>query len=157
MQPTRPPDDTHGPGNGPFWRAALIVVALVPVLGVGALFAIGALYHDCGEVQAGPSFQVLFASSRFQKAAQLAGGTFPDDAGDVQRLLAPDPEGALDPWDRSFRYERVGDDGKRARVYTLGRDGVPGGVGCSEDIVWWIDLEEQHLTRDARVWPAEWR
>lgn len=157
MQPTPPPDEPHRSGNGPFWRGALLAVALVPLLGVGALFAIGALYHDCGEVRAWPSVHVLLTSGRFQEAAQLAGGSFPDGAGEVQRLLAPDPEDALDPWDRPYRYERVGDDGQRARVYTLGRNGVPGGVGCSEDIVWWVDLEDEYWTRDVRELPKAWR
>jgi hypothetical protein len=128
-------NETHdGSGNSRFWRWMLIAVPVVPALGVGALFAIGALYHDCGEVQAWPRTHVSLAAYRLKKAAQLAGGRFPEEAGQVQRVL--------DPWDRPFRYERVGEDGRHARVFTLGKDGIPGGLGCSEDIVSWVELDE---------------
>ena len=71
------PRDAREAGNGPFWRAALVSVAAVPLLGVGALFLSAALYRDCVEVRAGLDFQVFLTAKRCQDAAKLAGGTFP--------------------------------------------------------------------------------
>ena len=146
------------PADGPSWRAALVSVAFVPLLGVGALFLTAALFHDCGEVRAGLDLQVFLTARRFQDAARSAGGTFPrEDAVECRDLLAPGGEDWLDPWRRPLRYERMGEEGRRARVVSLGKDGEPGGEDCDEDIVWWVDLEDTCHGRDARVPPARWR
>jgi hypothetical protein len=48
----------------------------------------------------------------------------------------------------------MGEEGRRARVVSLDKDGEPGGEDCDEDIVWWVDLEDTYHGRDARVPPA---
>lgn len=152
------PADAKASGNGPLWRTLLIAVAAVPLLGLCALFLVATIFHDCGEIRAWPHWQVFLAARRFQEAAQLAGGTFPDEgAVECTTLLSPEADDSLDPWGRPFRYERIGDDGRRARVFTLGQDDAPGGEDCDEDLVCWVDLEDTHCGSDVRVPPAAWR
>ena len=42
----------------------------------------------------------------------------------------------LDPWERPYYYQSPGENGKYD-LYTLGRDGVPGGEGVDADIGNW--------------------
>lgn len=147
-----PPDAAQdGPGNSRFWRWTLIAVPVVPALGVGTLLAMGALYHDCGEVQADVTIGLMHVSGSIREIVADTRGEFLTDA-EVEAKL-----GVLDPWERPFRYELLGERGERARVYSLGEDGVPGGVDCDEDQVHWLDLEGGHWTRDLRVIPDAWR
>lgn len=114
------------------------------------------LHHDHGEVQGRPRFQLWCAATRFQEAARLAGGTFPANRVEVQRLLAPTPGDVLDPWGHPFRHERLGAEGKRARVFSLGKDFRPSGASCDEDIVYWIDASIARQTWDVRQPPEGW-
>jgi hypothetical protein len=131
-------------------------IALPPLGCLATLIGALVMHHDHGEVTSWPNFQLWCAARRFQDAALLANGRFPDDPGEVQRLLAPRPTLALDPWGRAFRYERL-DDGERARVYTLGEDDRAGGEGCDADIVWWFDAVDARSTSDVREPPDAWR
>jgi hypothetical protein len=126
--------------------------------GVGLLAgALLVLLHDHYEVQGLPLFQLSMAATRLQEAAQLAGGVFPESGDEALRELAPSPADRLDPWGAPFRYERLGD-GRRARVFTLGEDGEPGGVeDCDADIVVWFDATDAHTTWDVREPPEAWR
>jgi hypothetical protein len=126
--------------------------------GVGLLAgALLVLLHDHDEVQGLPLFQLSRAATRLQEAAQFAGGVFPESGYEALRELAPIPADRLDPWGAPFRYERLGD-GRRARIFTLGEDGKPGGgEDCDADIVVWFDATDAHTTWDARVAPEAWR
>jgi hypothetical protein len=127
-----------------------VVVSAAVVVGV-ILMSL----HDHAEVQGLPNFQLWCAAGRFQDAAKLSGGTFPESGDEARRLLAPSPAHELDPWGEPFRYERLGD-GRRARVFTLGEDDEPGGGWCDADIVVWFDAQEAHTTWDVRMQPAAW-
>ena len=43
----------------------------------------------------------------------------------------------LDPWGRPYFYKHPGDHGDMPDIYSLGKDGQPGGEGESADIVSW--------------------
>lgn len=67
-------------------------------------------------------------------------GTYPEQ---LEALLTSDPEGRpyfnrhcipKDIWGRDYRYDPKGAGHDRARVYTYGRDGKPGGEGDDEDL-----------------------
>jgi hypothetical protein len=139
------------------WRGVLVAVIAIPLIAFGAFIGGTALFHDCGEVQSWPNFQIFLAASDLRESAVAAGGSFPEDGEEVQRRLASIGERGLDPWGRAYGYERLGDDGKRARVFTLGADDAPGGEDCDEDIVWWADLEDEYWTQDVREPPRAWR
>jgi general secretion pathway protein G len=60
--------------------------------------------------------------------------------------VTPDENGAraldrdrvpLDPWKAEYGYDPPDDGEPRPRVYSLGRDGAPGGSGLGADIEAW--------------------
>jgi general secretion pathway protein G len=64
----------------------------------------------------------------------------------IEALIVPGEDGwtyldrrtlPLDPWKRPYRYDPPTETEARGRVYTLGRDGVPGGVGEEADVDSW--------------------
>jgi general secretion pathway protein G len=63
-------------------------------------------------------------------------GRWPADLGSV----VAEPECHLaerqlrDPWKRPYLYDPAPDPGSRPRIYTLGRDGTPGGRGFDADL-----------------------
>jgi general secretion pathway protein G len=70
-------------------------------------------------------------------------GDWPDT---LEVLVVPDEHGwtyldrrtlPLDPWKRPYRYDPPTENEARGRVYTLGRDGVPGGAGDDADVDSW--------------------
>ncbi len=69
------------------------------------------------------------------------GGSYPDS---LTPLVTPDVNGAtylgttelpLDPWGVEYAYEPPGSGSDKARVFSYGQDGAPGGEGSSADIV----------------------
>lgn len=72
------------------------------------------------------------------------GGVWPDDLG---VLVVPDengnrylrePELPVDPWGQPYRYDPPTAAEALPRIYTLGRDGAPGGVGEDRDLDNWM-------------------
>lgn len=69
----------------------------------------------------------------------LANGRYPTD---LEELACPDAEGRsylpgtrdrLDVWGRPYSYVRPLHEASKPRIYTLGRDGEPGGAGEDAD------------------------
>lgn len=69
------------------------------------------------------------------------GGSYPDS---LTPLVTPDVNGAtylgttelpLDPWGVEYAYEPPGSGSDKARVFSYGQDGAPGGEGADADIV----------------------
>lgn len=66
-------------------------------------------------------------------------GVYPDE---LDELALPDESGEssfpdglpVDPWGRAYRYDPPVDPSGTPRVYTLGRDGRPGGEGLDADV-----------------------
>jgi general secretion pathway protein G len=73
--------------------------------------------------------------------AELHGGRYPDS---LEALVRPDANGRTllrderelprDPWGRAYLYDPPRAPGAPARLYSLGRDGRPGGSGLDEDV-----------------------
>jgi general secretion pathway protein G len=68
------------------------------------------------------------------------GGKYPES---LEALVTPDVHGwtylnamhvPKDPWGRTYVYEPPGPGNPRPRIFTLGKDGKPGGEGDSADI-----------------------
>ena len=53
----------------------------------------------------------------------------PDEPPYLDRKVLP-----RDPWGREYRYEPRAADAREPRVYTLGKDGAPGGTGADADV-----------------------
>jgi len=77
--------------------------------------------------------------SALEQFARLNAGRYPDS---LEPLVTPDANGQTfleeqrlprDAWGRVYHYERPGSAGARPRLYTLGRDGTPGGAGEDAD------------------------
>jgi general secretion pathway protein G len=90
--------------------------------------------------QAKAMIGVLKAKAALEAYAADHGGQFP---GSLDSLVQPgvdarwslrDREALLDPWGREYLYEPPGEAHAGPRVYSLGRDGRPGGRGEDEDI-----------------------
>lgn len=85
-------------------------------------------------------FEMWDVQSALSDYALNNGGQYPDD---LAVLCVPDANGAkyledpnalTDPWSRPYRFERPSEEGAEPRVYTLGRDGQPGGEGEDADL-----------------------
>jgi hypothetical protein len=149
-------DPSGGPFTLRFWRDLSIVVSATSLVGLGAIYSAVVLLNDCSEQWCSQRWQIFLQALELRESAQASGGRFPEN-GDVGHSgFAVGAARALDPWGRALRYERLGADGERARLYTLGLDDRPGGCGCDEDIVVWFDLSDEFVTDDARVEPAAW-
>lgn len=68
------------------------------------------------------------------------GGQYPDDVTILGKkdsngeAYVDDADQLIDPWNRPYRFDRPAEEGALPRVYTLGKDGVPGGQGEDADI-----------------------
>jgi len=73
--------------------------------------------------------------------ADSHGGKYPDS---LEALVQPDRHGHTllreagelprDPWDRAYHYKPPTPELPMPDVYSLGRDGLPGGSGADEDV-----------------------
>lgn len=136
---------------GPFWIWALKVVLVLPVAGVVLFGGLIWAMHDHYEFQAWPNFRLFIAASRIREEALATGGRFVADSTEVRKILAEQ-----DAWQHPFRFEVLDEDGRHARVYSLGHDDRPGGDGCDADIVWWIDMHDETSTWDVDEAPKAW-
>ena len=113
-------------------------LALAVTIAAGALLAVHRLLASRTIVRGPP--QALMDIMTIEAAIEA----YRKDHGDWPKTLAalvvPDKNGwtyitlPLDPWKRPYRYDPPTDTEARARVYTLGRDGLPGGTGDDADI-----------------------
>jgi general secretion pathway protein G len=110
------------------------------------LSALGTTMHSMkGPATGGGHRQKAQADIRAISSALTAyvvdnGGKYPDT---LDVLLKPDGHGKTylnttgiprDPWGREYRYDAPSKANPRARVYSYGKDGKPGGVGEDADI-----------------------
>ncbi len=107
--------------------------------------------HVCNDMQAGKAeIDISAISSAIDAYAVEKGGRYPDS---LERLVTPDESNnvflkgythvPLDPWKNPYVYEPPAD-GRGYRVYSLGKDGQPGGWGQNADI------ESADVSRTAR-------
>ena len=101
-------------------------------------FAAGQAGDGLGTVRA--TADVIALHQALVQFAVNNAGQYPDS---LEILVTPDSNGAtylgrtelpVDPWGRAYLYERPTKDRPEPRVYTLGRDGAPGGEGEDEDV-----------------------
>ena len=84
---------------------------------------------------------IIKLQSALDRFATNNGGRYP---GSLTPLVTPDVNGAtylgttelpLDPWGVEYAYEPPGSGSDKARVFSYGQDGAPGGEGADADIV----------------------
>jgi hypothetical protein len=124
--------------------------------GGALLFGFVYLHEDVGQIQSRTLFQLWTAVAPIQEWAKANGGRYPESVEAAAPLLATSQLDAEDPWGRPYRYELVTPDGSQARVYTLGKDGRPGGTRIDEDIVYWMSASGEAMTWDVNDPPTEW-
>ena len=126
----------HGGVDGRIFRGAMStdIAALGQsfremMSGGGAPIALGAKAQ--ADLVAITAALEAYAVSNGQYPESLAVLAVPDESGDAYI-----PGGSLpkDPWGRDYLYEPPGAGRETARVYTLGRDGQPGGTGEDADV-----------------------
>lgn len=78
--------------------------------------------------------------SALEEYSLMNGGRYPDT---LRVLVVPDENGKTflagaripkDPWGNDYLYDPPGPEAPWVRVYTLGRDGSPGGTGADADV-----------------------
>jgi len=90
-------------------------------------------------IQAKAMVGVLEIKTALEQYAADHGGKFPES---LESLVQPGVgarwslrgEALRDPWGREYLYEPPSDSHAEPRVYSLGRDGLPGGKGDDADI-----------------------
>lgn len=138
-------------GYGPLWIWVLKVLLLLPPAGALLLAATVWSMHDHYEIQCWPHMQLYLGADHLREEMLESGGRFRDGTEAVRALAAQE-----DPWGRAFRFELLDDDGRHARVFSLGHDGRPGGEGCDADLVWWIDAHGALSSWDVGAPPEAW-
>ena len=108
-------------------------VAMV-VVGACALFLrrVHVLMSDIGEVQVDILHDLMAAGRLVMEQGES--GCCPPSVDHILDSLG------RDPWGHDYRYERSPNVDYSCRLFTLGADGAPGGVGEDEDIILWIDM-----------------
>jgi len=109
---------------------ALIIVAAVAIPSFVLRFQREKIQHD-----------VNLLASMLQTYASTNGERFPDT---LEAIFRPDPKGhrltfdikdlPRDPWGHAYHYEPPPIGQSWPDVYSLGRDGLPGGKGADEDV-----------------------
>lgn len=130
----------------------LALPPLAVVAGIAAVLNAHEHAHASGVTQA----QCINFAARLREIA-LADGRFPAPSAQIEDLIESKRQGKVYACIGALRYERLDEQGLRARIVALGADGAPGGEGCDEDVVVWFDLECLHVTRDAHEPPEAWR
>lgn len=120
------------------------------------IYLVTCVWVDVGEVTGFANFQLQMAAGRFDDWAKEHDGRFPPQGAASQELLVPGPSHALDPWERPFQYEVTSPEGTEARVFSLGKDGAPGGERLDADMVWWIGPDGIGHSNDVRLRPESW-
>ncbi len=82
---------------------------------------------------------IMAISCALDEFAIQNGGHYPESLDDLLLLNSENQpylafKMPMDKWGVPYRYDNTGDRGPWPCVYTLGRDGVPGGTGEDEDI-----------------------
>jgi general secretion pathway protein G len=108
---------------------ALLFVAVVVLAGLGSCWAL------FGALDQPPQLLEPYRLKRLLNAAKLYRrdtGRYPATV-DGLRPLAPKYLASIpdDGWGRPYHYES---DGGSVRIWTLGRDGLPGGTGADADL-----------------------
>ena len=128
----------HRPAEAGFSLAELMVV--VVIIGLLATMVVPAVMKRLS-VATGTTARVdiVTISSSLDEAAILNGGRYPDS---LEALITPDENGHTlikgaklpnDPWGMPYMYDPpLG--GEPSRVYSYGKDGMPGGEGDDADI-----------------------
>ena len=106
-----------------------------------AIFVVPNVLQKYAAAVRGKTKSDLFQLESALKEYSLAnGGKYPDT---LESLVTPDMNGYTfikgtrvpkDPWGHEYLYRPPGSDGGRPIVFTLGRDGRPGGEGDDADM-----------------------
>jgi general secretion pathway protein G len=139
--------------NTPF-RAArgftlIEIMVVVVILGILAALIAPNVISRIDDAQGAKVQQDIRAIESALKLYRLDSFRYPDSQEGLDALVTPPqdasqkwPEGGYldrlpkDPWDRPYLYENPGKQGA-FDIYTLGRDGQPGGDGVDADIGNW--------------------
>jgi general secretion pathway protein G len=126
-----------------FWiavAAGLAVVALI-TLGIVSTFVLPNIVKKLEFASRSKAIaDVRAIDSALIEFALANGGKFPDS---LALLVVPDVNGKSfldstklprDPWGREYQYAVPAPGHPRPRVYSLGRDGMPGGEGDDADV-----------------------
>jgi len=112
------------------------------VLGIAVTVLVPNILRSLGSAQkerAQREIEILCAA--LEEYAVGHAGQYPES---LEALLQPDSPGRTllsdlgelprDPWERAYHYEKPTAERSWPDVYTLGRDGLPGGKGPDEDL-----------------------
>jgi general secretion pathway protein G len=125
------------------------IMVVVVILGILAALIAPNVINRIDDAQAAKVRQDIRAVESALKLYRLDNFRYPTSDQGLQALVTPPTEGRgrtaagayldrmpKDPWDRPYLYENPG---KNAEfdIYTLGRDGAPGGEGPDADIGNW--------------------
>ena len=137
---------TPAPGRGGFSLAELMVV--IVILGLLATLVVPNVMSRLSSAFKGKAKSDIMAiHSALNEYAIQNGQRYPDS---LDELVTPDENGntylerrtvPLDPWKNEYQYEPPGPSEPRPRVYTLGKDGSPGGEGENADLDNWMILD----------------
>jgi len=134
--------------HGGFSLAEMMVV--IVILGLLATLVVPNVIQRLGKAFGGKAKADIMAIDSALKEYYIQnGGRWPES---IEALVTPDENGytfldrrsvPLDPWKNEYMYEPPTSGEPRARVYSYGKDGQPGGDGDDFDIDNWSIIEGQ--------------
>ncbi|MCE7901279.1 MAG: type II secretion system protein GspG [Gammaproteobacteria bacterium PRO9] len=137
------------------WRAArgftlIEIMVVVVILGILAALIAPNVINRIDDAQSAKVKQDIRAIESALKLYRLDRFRYPTSQEGLDALVTPPqdtsqkwPEGGYldrlprDPWNRPYVYESPGKNGGSFDIYTLGRDGQPGGEGPDADVGNW--------------------
>ena len=125
-----------------FSLAEMMVV--IVILGLLATLVVPNVIQRLGKAFEGKAeTDIMSIDSAIKEYVILNGGKYPET---LESLVTPDENGEtfldsrtlpVDPWGNEYLYEPPGSGEPRARIYSYGKDGQPGGEGSDRDIDNW--------------------
>lgn len=130
-----------------FSLAELMVV--IVIIGLLATMVVPNVLSRLFTAQTGVARSEIYSiKSALDQFAIENGGVYPES---LEALVTPDANGNTflgseklpkDPWKNPYQYEPPQYNNNKILLYSLGKDGAPGGEGENADIYWDADEEE---------------
>jgi general secretion pathway protein G len=122
-------------------RSGRITAAVLALVSAAAVLGVGACEHRCAVAVCGKAKSDIIAiDCALKDYAKQHAGAYPER---LELLTIPDANGRTyfesgklprDPWHNDYLYDRPSAGRAEPRVYSLGKDGKPGGDGDDADV-----------------------
>ncbi|MDP4536899.1 type II secretion system major pseudopilin GspG [Alkalimonas collagenimarina] len=126
-------------------RGFTLIELLIVIVILGLLLSLVAprMFSKVGSAKTQTASMQMEMIATALDTYRLDMGDYPQQLEELRRSSAPNWDGPylprdvpMDPWDKPYVYRVPGEDGNPYMLRSYGRNGVPGGEGEDEDIIY---------------------